>query len=275
MALELKGTLVLKPLPLTLLLLVSYLFPAAGSPPPDSVYDAWLTGNTVDVRMTQGDGADWAQYTYLLSDDGELDIRVESSQSGRKTSGHVMFLSNTLLVRGLDLQPGREQDALDVPMLEFQVLIKLLAYATQARPDEIKTRITTSYTETRDALVVTTISASGTFRPVWIVEGSVEPKSLSTVAFDLQFSRTEKTGTTERTRYRGTWGKVNPGPRLSPATPLPGLTAYALGIQKSHPVGPSGSQFVSVPVGRGFKDVSELRAWAKANQPKKETPRKK
>lgn len=189
----------------------------------------WLTANVVDVTITQPAERYRSHLTLTIIDPLNLVIDEDNTLGSQTQTGTIRLVEGSaMLSRGLVLQKGVETDALDAPVLMYQMLISLLTQAIPAGPAKFTGTHNISLTERKKSIRIATRSAGGSLPAPWQLSGSVTRKDAESISFRL--STTYTRGTAPATiNMEGSWKKLATQPAADPAMPLAGWQLYPLG----------------------------------------------
>jgi len=243
-----------------LLLFLSAGSQAAGAEPPQSANE-WFQGNRIVVKSTQPPGKDFSSVTMLTAANGDSEIQTSGTSEGRQFSGTLMIVSGSrMLASGLPISPGSEIDTLDIPVLQVQIALKLLARAFPGGPRSIHGETPINVSETVKPLEVATPSASGAFPPPWSISGKATETS-GRISFVLAFSIQ---GQEQPLTISGTWERLTTAPAFPDSQPIAGWRVFALGpYSRTDPAGGTIYDYGAQEITTGFKILGEVRADAK------------
>jgi hypothetical protein len=207
-----------------------------------------------DVEIT------WKGVLAPVSGDARIDAeRIEGKE---KEAGSLLLLGGkALAVRGLELSPGDEIDALDAPILYLQMVTGALAAALPAGPDAIKKRTGIDHRETRAPLQASTMSGGGSIPPPWTVKGHVEPAAGGGLAFDVELAGGPPRSQ-ERfvSRFSGLLADPPPGPPFDESMSLQGWTLYSLGGRSIQQGGATRLDYGASKREARYETVAQVRA---------------
>ena len=251
----------MRPLPLMLL------FIAAGSclaaPPPDSVVSAWFQMNALTVTESVPGDPDVTKYTFELTPDSDLRVRIESKEA----SGTLMLISGVLLSKDLPIQAGYEVDAIDSPALTMQLVNRLLAYAAGVQPSKVRGHRAVDLKEPSVPIRVATTSAEGVYGAPWHLKGSLNPSSPGSIAFDLSLSFKVKAAERYTMAFIGRWERRSPPPRLPDSLPLKGWRVFTFGISEHSDSQGTTMDYGAAPAAAAYETVGALRAAHRKDKP--------
>ena len=223
--------------------------------------DDWFTPTRVQVREGILLQRDYSAVTMTNAKNGDVQIRVATSQNGKATSGEMFVVGgHILLTKDVDLSPGAEIDAIDAPVLQVQLALKLLRKALPVGPSGVREPKTLNVSEDKEPLEVSTSSASGEYQPPWSVRGSVSRDKSNRIAFTLTF---ESKSISQPVTIAGTWERTEPAPTFSDSLPVAGYRAFQLGPYSKQDSNGTIFDYGSQELPQTFKTLGEARAAAK------------
>ena len=192
---------------------------AAGSP--------WLRANNATVRVEFAGTGERAVLAFSFLSPSNVVIDTEHHEKDKAKSGRVLLVDGQMmLTRDVELEKGREIQALDGPLLFYQLAISLLSTAFPEGPDGVQRRSIVDLEEGRRGIFVETSSTSGFFGAPWHMKGSVNRTSPDSIAYAFEFEFTSAKSRREL-RLDGTWSS-DAAKALDPALSLMGWTAFFL-----------------------------------------------
>lgn len=204
----------------------------------------------------------------------ELDLRRpdgEARGTVAVVAGHVM------LVRNMPLEPGREIEALDWPLVNIQLAQIVLGRLYPGGPSTVQGDRKIDH---RDKLAIEygTPSAQGRIAAPWRVQGSVAQVQAGTVTFNLVLTAPLKVpgkkDDTLRMRLQGEMSML--GRAVFPEdAPLAGWKAYVLGPVMAKKGKDAAMQFGATPEAREFRTIADVRAFVEERKRAAERPAKK
>lgn len=194
---------------------------AAGSP--------WYSANSIQLVVGQPSVADRTSFSLTIPDPLNLVIDLDNVFQGKPQKGTIKLVEGrAMLTHGLSLEKGYEIDALDGPILTYQILVSLLSQAIPAGPGTFSGTKTISLEEQKRGIRIATMSASGYLRAPWMLAGTVSRKDAETVTFSLKFTYTKGTNPSVLS-FDGSWKKLQQAPQIDSAMLLQGWRLHLLG----------------------------------------------
>lgn len=223
---------------------------------------AWYAANVFKLVTARPGSSDVSRFTMTVHDPHNLTIEVDNP--GQK--GTIKLVEGrAMLTRGLALGPGSEIDALDGPVLNFQLVISLLARAVPAGPDKMTGTQEITLDEKERPLQVATKSASIEVSPPWSLSGSLSRTDEETIDFKLRLSY-ERDKTPFETSYEGSWQHLKQAPGQDYAMALSGWNFYSLGVRVTALDGKTGAHSTAPPPAP-VATLGELRDAIRAGKP--------
>ena len=123
------------------------------------------------------------------------------------------------------------KSTLDAPVLEYQLLLKLLSKALPNGPGEIKGKREIDLKEGKDGISLATPSAGGTIPAPWRLMGDVRADSAD--ALDYQLTLTSSVPSSTEIREMMLTGKLSKeaNAKIDDGTPLQGWNLFGIGVQ--------------------------------------------
>jgi hypothetical protein len=183
---------------------------AAGSP--------WLRAKSaaVNVEFLGTGEQNFATYRFFAPD--SVMIEREQRMPNLATTGKVLLVDGrVLLARDFELEKGREIQAVDGPLLMYQLAVALLASAIPEGPDQLRRRSLVDVEDRQRGILLETPSTMGFLGAPWRAKGFVDPQSEQriTYAFELEYW---SDGAPRELTMSGTWSResaAEPDPALS------------------------------------------------------------
>ena len=194
---------------------------AAGSP--------WYSANFIQLAVGQPNVADRTSFSLTVPDPLNLVIDLDNVFQGKPQRGTIKLVEGrAMLTRGLSLEKGYEIDALDGPILTYQILVSLLSQAVPAGPSKFAGTKAINLKEKKRGIRIATMSASGYFGAPWTLTGTASRKDTETVTFSLNFTYTQDK-TPSVLSFDGSWKKLQQAPQIDSAMSLQGWQLHLLG----------------------------------------------
>lgn len=192
----------------------------------------WARSHTASVRVQQETSPDFAAWDFTFGDENDLLLKIENQQGREKTQGIILLVSGrAMLTKGLSLDKGYEIDALDAPVLMYQLVASLLSQAVPEGPEKLATSRKISVSEPRRAIRIATQSASGRFPAPWKVSGSVNKKGPSQFDYSLNLSYPAEGNSKKPATMAlsGQWSRGSSPPAFQDTMSIEGWTLHTIG----------------------------------------------
>jgi len=197
----------------------------------------WNEFNKFEIKVTLPKEAGYSSWKGTFDKETlDIQIAVETWDGKKITRGQVFIVGGRVLVtRGPVTEPGYEIDALDAPLLEQELVFRLLGAALPNGAEEIKGMRKIDYKSERTGIQFATPSAPGFISAPWHVIGDVKVVAPNIVEYQLSLTAA---GTGDPITSNGEY-LANFSGRLSKVThaqiddsmPLAGLNVFGVGVQ--------------------------------------------
>jgi len=226
------------------------------------VESEWSRGNRLLLGVTQPALGFAAEWRFERSTGGDLFLERRESRGGGLEAGAMLLLAGrgALLARGAALQPGRELDAMNGPLLMRELLMRLLEQGVPGGPGRLAREQRVDVAERSRPLRVTGVGAEGEILAPWRLTGTIGPAGPGKVKFDLEFTSTARSpaGARYETSIVGIWQNTPPPVQFADDMPTRGWQVYRI---KPVVVGRGAANAVgwgtSAPM--GFTNLGEVR----------------
>ena len=236
---------------------------ASGSP--------WYAANEANASLSGVNSPDSTQVNFTFFGPKTIRIQIRSSQNGKTDAGTVFLVGGkVMLVQGLSLKNGSEINAIDGPVLFYQLIVSLLTQAFPEGPDHFNGTHTINLHETKRGIKTVTTSASGYFPPPWTLKGRANRIDSENINFSLVFTFPTN-GENETTVIKGTWIRAATPPRIDPDMKLSGWTAYSLGIVTFDRGGSTIFDYRATPMPTELKTLGQLQKSIRKKQANADT----
>ena len=194
---------------------------AAGSP--------WYQATEANIRVSSTGSSDHTQWRFVFPEARSLSIDFETKHQGGLQTGKILLVGGrVMLTKGFSPSKGYEIDSLDLPVLNYQLVITLLSQAFPPGPDKFEGKRTVDLVEKKRGIKIATMSASGRYPSPWALKGEMQRRDVETIGFSFAFSY-EAEGAKQSMLINGEWKKAATFPRLDPSMSLEGWSLYSLG----------------------------------------------
>lgn len=206
--------------------------PRAKSPADAGVESEWARGNRLLLGVTQPALGFAAEWRFERSTTGDLFLERKENRGGALEAGSMLLLAGrgALLAQGARLQPGREIDAINGPLLMQQLVLRLLEHSVPAGPGKLARDVRLDVSESSRSLSVAGVGAEGEFLAPWRLSGTIGPAGPGKVKFDLEFTSTARNpaGARYETSIVGIWQNSPPPVVFADDLPLRGWQVYQI-----------------------------------------------
>ena len=171
------------------MVLVAYPASAADAPCyyPCGKPTSWFDFNVFTLKVTLPDSK-WHWLWRGQWDKDSMDIQIDAETfdgSVTKTGKILMVSGRVMAVQGDAIEPGYEIDALDAPVLQQQLVLRLLGAALPEGVVGLKGSNKIDHSNQKTGIQFTTPSAQGFIAPPWHVSGTVNLVTSDVVEYDL------------------------------------------------------------------------------------------
>lgn len=190
----------------------------------------WTDTSSLELRVSDSSApAVFSQWNFTFAANNELFIEVDEWHQGINNRGNILLINGkTMLVSGFTPNQNSSVDALDRPVLNYQLLTKILETLYPYGPEDVRGQDNIDYGEDSRVISIGTVSNSRSYAVPWEVTGFVRKEAKNKVRFDLDFRHvTGHRGTEEITiNLRGKWSHRLRRKELSPVKPLIDYKVY-------------------------------------------------
>lgn len=179
-----------------------------GEPTPSE----WSRGNRVLLGVTQPALGFAAQWRFERSTTGDILLERQENRAGRIDAGTFLLIDGALIVRDARLEPGKEIDAMNGPLLMLQLVLQLLDRSVPGGPGALTKDVRVDVSDNNRSIAVSGIGAEGEFFAPWRLTGTIGPASKGIVKFELDFSSAIRgqSGARYETSIAGIWENTAP-----------------------------------------------------------------
>jgi len=191
----------------------------------------WARGNRMLLGVTQESVAFSAQWRFDRAANGDIRIEKEELRAGQPSAGTLIIVGNAAFgARDLQLERGRELDAVNGPILMLQLVLRLLERALPDGPKALTRETRIELSDPKAGIKVTGLGADGEFFAPWALKGVAAPAAGGAVKFELRFASASRgqPGRAYVTSITGIWENTASPLALPDATPLTGWRVYQL-----------------------------------------------
>lgn len=147
----------------------------------------WQEFNSFSLKVTAGGEGGYSTFQGSFDKEtSDIQIDVENSETGSIKKGKILMIGGRIMAtQGPVTEPGYEIDALDAPILELQLLTKLLSRAIPEGPASITSSRHVDYSDTKTGVQIATPSAGGVIEAPWRVVGELKRVQTDVIEYDL------------------------------------------------------------------------------------------
>lgn len=226
---------------------------------------AWNDLNLVELKMTSSGQPGYATWRMVL-DQETTDIQVDSEMSdGTKTEkGRILVVGGRVMaMQGPSVEPGYEIDLLDAPILEWQLVTRLLGRALPDGPPKVPGVRQIDFAEEHTGIKLATPSAGGTVPAPWRVVGDVKTLAPDAVEFHLQLTVRQKAAPADESSafdqvFVGRLSKIA-NAKIDGALSLEGWSVFGLGAQTRTTAEGTIVDYGAGPASSAYKSVADIR----------------
>ena len=226
---------------------------------------AWDEFNKFELKMTvpkEPGHSSWKGTFDKESLDIQIDVEI---WDGKKiTKGQILMVGGRVLAtRGPVTEPGYEIDALDAPVLEQELIFRLLGAALPNGPEEIKGVRKIDYKSEKTGIQFATPSAQGFISAPWRVSGDVNVVAPNVVEYHLRLTAAGTGNPTGRggeyaANFDGRLLKV-PSAKIDDSLPLGGWNLFGVGVQTRTGGNGTTIDYDAAPTPTPYKTVADIR----------------
>jgi hypothetical protein len=197
------------------------------------IADAWSEFNVFEIRMSvsgRSDQAHWRGRFDRNTDDIQID--VENSDGGKIKRGKILMVGGRVMaVQGPIIEHGYEIDALDAPVLEYQLVLKLLSKALPNGPAQISGKRDIDLKEEKEGISLATPSAGGAIPEPWSLRGELTLEAPDIVNYKLTLRwRASNSAEISETTLVGELSK-SANAKIDDSMSLEGWNLFGVGVQ--------------------------------------------
>ena len=165
--------------------------PAAAQAQSPSPAAQWYRAGSVTLRLSDTARDFTAAWQFDRADNGDNRVIREERRSGANINGVVMTVcdDSALLIKGIRPEPLHEMRELDEPVLQLQLLLRLLARAAPEGPAALTADKSFELSEMKNAIRVGKgPDARRDFEAPWQARGRLKREGAGEVSFDILFT---------------------------------------------------------------------------------------
>lgn len=225
----------------------------------------WSEFNKFEIKVTSPKEPVYSSWKGTF-DKESLDIQIDVEVwDGKETiKGQVFMVGGRVLAtRGPVTEPGYEIDALDAPLLEQELVFRLLGAALPNGTEEIKGMHKIDYKSERTGIQFATPSAQGFISAPWHVIGDINVVAQNVVEYQLSLTAA---GTGDAVASNGKY-TANFSGRLSrvvhaqidDSMPLAGWNVFGVGVQTRKEGSGTTYDYGAAPTSTQYRTVADIR----------------
>ena len=191
-------------------------------------FTSWNDFNRFELKATVGRTPGYSSWTGTFDKDScDIQIDIENSYANKITKGKILVVAGrVLLTRGLLSDSRYDNDALNAPLLERELVLRLLGTVLPAGPEETKGARRINHKSAETGIRFATPTAEGIVSAPWRVSGNINVIAANVVEYQLSLSAAGTEGPGGRggeynASFIGQMSKVA-SPKIDDSVPLGG-----------------------------------------------------
>jgi len=226
---------------------------------------AWDEFNKFELKMTVPKQPGYSSWKGTF-DKPSLDIQitVEVSDGKKITKGKILMVGGRVLAtQGPIAEPGYEIDTLDAPILEQELVSRLLGAALPNGPEGTKGMRKIDYKSEKAGIQFATPSAQGFISAPWHVSGEVNVLAHDEVEYQLRLTaagtgNSAGQGGEYTANFEGHLSKVA-GARIDDSMPLDEWNLFGVGVQTRTEGNGTAVDYGAAATPAPYKTVADIR----------------
>jgi hypothetical protein len=226
---------------------------------------AWEEFNKFDLKITVPKEPGYSSWKGTFDKESfDIQIDVEVWDGKKLTKGKIFMVGGRVLVtRGPVTEPGHEIDALDAPVLEQELVFRLLGAALPSGPAEIQGVRKVDYTSEKTGIQFATLSAEGFISAPWRVSGDVNVVAPNVVEYKLRLTAAGTGGPGGQggeydARFNGRLSKVASA-KIDDLTLLGGWKLFDVGVHTRKEGNSTSFDYGAATAPAPYKTVADIR----------------
>lgn len=226
---------------------------------------AWNDFNVFTLKASLPNAKGYASWQGKWDkESSDISIAAENSNGSITKSGKILMISGRVLaVQGQVADSGYEMDALDAPVLQLQLVLRLLGAALPDGTNGIKGSRQIDYSQQKTGIQFATQSAEGFIAPPWRVKGRVTLLAPDDVRYDLALTsglngKPMQKGGPYAQNFVGRLSKTS-GAKLDDSMSLNGWTLFGVGVQKKQTSKGTTFDYNAAPSEVTYKTIADVR----------------
>ena len=219
----------------------------------------WYDGNHIQLSLDDIQSRNSSHWVFTLYQNGDVLIKKEESNKDNTVAGVVGIVGGRFMIsKDLDLKEGYEIDAVDWPVLMFQLLLQILSNAVPDGPASIQGRFPLNFEEENTDIQIGTTSATGGFSAPWSIDGYLEQTGAINLLYNFSFkSKVEKKDYV--LTMHGYWKQDPQLTDLTDSMKLVDWKVYKLGVYSKEYGGGTIFDYGAQPINEIYKTLGDLR----------------
>lgn len=225
----------------------------------------WDDFNVFDLKVSNSQKPGYDSWQGKFDkDSGDGQIAVKNATDGKAVMGSILLIGGRFMaIRGLIAKQGYEIDALDAPVLQRQLVVRLLGEVLPNGPAEIERVRKIDFRNEKTGIQFATPSAQGFIAPPWHVSGDIRIVPPDTIEYQLVLAA----GTAGRPTDQGGAYSANFSGRLSKTAnakvdddmSLHGWNLFELGVHSRKEGTSTLYDYGAAPVNGAYTNVADVR----------------
>ena len=198
---------------------------------------AWDEFNKFELKMTVPKEPGYSSWKGTFDKQSlDIQINVEVTDGKKVTKGKILMVGGRVLAtQGPIAEPGYEIDALDAPILEQELVSRLLGAALPNGPEGTQGMREIDYKSEKTGIQFATPSAQGFISAPWHVSGDVTVLAPNVVEYQLSLTaagtgNSAGKGAEYTANFEGRLSKVA-GAKIDDSMLLDGWNLFGVGVQ--------------------------------------------
>ena len=225
----------------------------------------WNEFNKFELKMTVPKESGYSSWKGTFDkESSDIQIDVEAWDGKKTTRGKIFMVGGRVMItQGPVTEPGYEIDALDVPILEQELVFRLLGAALPNGPEGIRGVHKIDYTSEKTGIQFATPSAEGFIAAPWCVSGDINVVAPNVVGYQLKLTAAGTgnpagQGGKYAANFSGRLSKVASA-KIDDSMPLGGWNLFGVGVQTRKEGNGTAIDYGAAPAPAPYKTVAEIR----------------
>jgi hypothetical protein len=225
----------------------------------------WDEFNKFGLKMTVLKTPGYSSWNGTFDKDShDIQIDVEIWDGKKITKGKIFMVGGRVMVtQGPVTEPGYEIDALDAPILEQELVFRLLGAALPNGPEKIQGIHKIDYKSEKTGIQFATPSAEGFVPAPWHVTGNINVVAPNVVEYQLRLTAAGTGGPAGRAgeydaSFVGRLSKVASA-KIDDSMPLGGWNLFGVGVQTRKEGNGTVIDYGAAPAPVAHKTVADIR----------------